>query len=374
MKTLISVIKDIPKDLRRSASLFLVIILGIAAAFSTHLIAYGIVEELSEEKRGYAVYNTISVIGADSFEQSTFEKITALPDVKNAFCFFAPENADYVLVGWYGNDPNNWFPLGEGSFLSGIPGKKEAYVSSSIAQYDADNKQTVSINGAEYEVVGSTTLWALNLLNGIERSEATDLLSYSSFVFVDLGEIPDMDISGACIRVQFSYDGSGDRKNFSAAANDIFGEYTDAGCRIFLPSDPLRDYMASNLAFFVAIGCLCLLSYMNIIGMYWYHLSMQKRRFRIYMIVGAKKRQMLGILVWKYVMLFSASFLIAVLASVLVKPLFEPLQIKYALSVRSVIGTFLLDFALTLLISLPKMRRICSTEYNHSTLRRGNGS
>ena len=129
MKTLISVIKDIPKDLRRSASLFLVIILGIAAAFSTHLIAYGIVEEFSEEKRVYAVYNTISVIGADSFEQSTFEKITALPDVKNAFCFFAPENADYVLVGWYGNDPNNWFPLGEGSFLSGIPGKKEAYVS-----------------------------------------------------------------------------------------------------------------------------------------------------------------------------------------------------------------------------------------------------
>ena len=83
---------------------------------------------------------------------------------------------------------------------------------------------------------------------------------------------------------------------------------------------------------------------------------------------------MLGILVWKYIMLFSASFLIAVLASVLVKPLFEPLQIKYALSVRSVIGTFLLDFALTLLISLPKMRRIFSTEYNHSTLRRGNGS
>ena len=236
MKTLISVIKDIPKDLRRSASLFLVIILGIAAAFSTHLIAYGIVEELSEEKRVYAVYNTISVIGADSFEQSTFEKITALPDVKNAFCFFAPENADYVLVGWYGNDPNNWFPLGEGNFLSGIPGKKEAYVSSSIAQYDADNKQTVSINGAEYEVVGSTTLWALNLLNGIERSEATDLLSYSSFVFVDLSEIPNMDISGACIRVQFSYDGSGDRKNFSATANDIFGEYTDAGWPPFFSS------------------------------------------------------------------------------------------------------------------------------------------
>ncbi len=374
MKTLISVIKDIPKDLRRSTSLFLVIILGIAAAFGTHLIAYGIVEDIAKEKRSYAVYNTISVVGAGSFDRNTYERITALPDVKNAFCFFAPGDADYVIVGWYGKSPGNWFPLGEGSFLGGIPGKKEAYTSSNIAQYDPNSKKTVSIHGTEYEVVGSTTLWALNLLNGMDRSEVAALLSYSSFVFVDLGEIIGTDISDACIRVQFDYDGSESRKDFSAAANDIFGGYTDAGCRIFLPSDPLRDYMASNLAFFAAIGCLCLLSYMNIIGMYRYHLSMQKRRFRIYMIVGARKRQMLGILVWKYAALFSASFLIAVLVSALAEPLFELIQIKYVLSARNVIGTFLLDFVLTLLISLPEMKRICSPEYNHNTLRRGNGS
>lgn len=91
MKTLISVIKDIPKDLRRSTSLFLVIILGIAAAFGTHLIAYGIVEDIAKEKRSYAVYNTISVVGAGSFDRNTYERITALPDVKNAFCFFPRE-------------------------------------------------------------------------------------------------------------------------------------------------------------------------------------------------------------------------------------------------------------------------------------------
>ena len=157
MKTLISVIKDIPKDLRRSTSLFLVIILGIAAAFGTHLIAYGIVEDIAKEKRSYAVYNTISVVGAGSFDRNTYERITALPDVKNAFCFFAPGDADYVIVGWYGKSPGNWFPLGEGSFLGGIPGKKEAYTSSNIAQYDPNSKKTVSIHGTEYEVVGSTT-------------------------------------------------------------------------------------------------------------------------------------------------------------------------------------------------------------------------
>ena len=83
---------------------------------------------------------------------------------------------------------------------------------------------------------------------------------------------------------------------------------------------------------------------------------------------------MLGILVWKYAALFSASFLSAVLVSALAEPLFELIQIKYVLSARNVIGTFLLDFVLTLLISLPEMKRICSPEYNHSTLRRGNGS
>ena len=373
MKTLISVISDITKDIRRSTSLFLVIILGIAAAFSTHLISYGIVEDIAKEKRSYAVYNTISVVGAHSFDQNTYEKITSMPDVKNAFCFFTLKDADYVMVGWYGKSPDNWFPSGEGSFLSGIPERKEVYTSSNIAQYDPNSKKTVSIHGTEYEVVGSTMLWALNLLNGIDHSEVQTLLSYSSFVFVNLGEVIDMDISDACIRVQFDYDGNESRKDFSAAANDIFGEYIDTGRRFFLPSDPLRDYMASNLAFFAAIGCLCLLSYMNIIGMYRYHLSMQKRRFRIYMIVGARKRQMLGILVWKYAALFSTSFLIAVLVSAITEPLFELIHIKYALSAQNVIGTFLLDFVLTLLISLPEMKRICSPKYNHSMLRRGNG-
>ena len=118
------------------------IILGIAAAFGTHLIAYGIVEDIAKEKRSYAVYNTISVVGAGSFDRNTYERITALPDVKNAFCFFAPGDADYVIVGWYGKSPGNWFPLGEGSFLGGIPGKKEAYTSSNIAQYDPNSKKT----------------------------------------------------------------------------------------------------------------------------------------------------------------------------------------------------------------------------------------
>ena len=134
MKTLISVISDITKDIRRSTSLFLVIILGIAAAFSTHLISYGIVEDIAKEKRSYAVYNTISVVGAHSFDQNTYEKITSMPDVKNAFCFFTPKDADYVMVGWYGKSPDNWFPSGEGSFLSGIPERKEVYTSSNMIQ------------------------------------------------------------------------------------------------------------------------------------------------------------------------------------------------------------------------------------------------
>lgn len=86
-----------------------------------------------------------------------------------------------------------------------------------------------------------------------------------------------------------------------------------------------------------------------------------------------KKTTDARILVWKYAALFSTSFLIAVLVSAITEPLFELIHIKYALSAQNVIGTFLLDFVLTLLISLPEMKRICSPKYNHSMLRRGNG-
>ena len=85
-----------------------------------------------------------------------------------------------------------------------------------------------------------------------------------------------MNITDACVRVQFDYDGSEKRLDFNAVAKHIFSGYIGDDCHIVLPSDPLRDYMTSNIAFFAAIGCLCLLSYMNIIGMYWYSLSIQK--------------------------------------------------------------------------------------------------
>lgn len=376
MKTLIFVVKDIPKNLRQSASLLLVIILGISVAFSTHLITFGVVMNNAEEKRNYAVYNTVSITGVDTFDRSVLEKVTTMPGVKNAFCFFIPEDAEYILVGWYGNDPNNWFPLGEGSFLNSMSSKKEVYVSTNIAQYDPKNTQTICIHGTEYEVVGSTTLWMLNLTNGLDRSLVSDFLPYSSFVFVELKELLGMNISDACIRIQFDYDGTGSKKEFSVAANELFGYYalTDAESNIILPSDPLQDYMLSNLVFFIAIGLLCLLSYMNIVGMYWYHLSLQKRRFRIYMIVGAKSGQLLSILVWQYVILFSVSFALSFAISVLAAPLFELIQIEYNLTLGVVLGTYLLDFLLTLIISIPKMRKICSTEYNRSTLRRGTGS
>ena len=198
MKTLTQAFWDIIRNLRRAPLLFGTVIFGIAAALCTHLITFGFIEKLTEDKREYSVYNTVSVIGADSFGQSTFEKITSMPDIKNAFLFFLPKDADYILVGWYGNEPENWFPLGEGSFLSGSAEKNEAYVSTDIALYDAEKSQSVTIGEKEYEIVGSASLFAFNLMTGMERGASPELLSCSSFVFVNLEELLNTDISDAC--------------------------------------------------------------------------------------------------------------------------------------------------------------------------------
>ena len=141
MKTLTQAFWDIIRNLRRAPLLFGTVIFGISAALCTHLITFGFIEKLTEDKREYSVYNTVSVIGADSFGQSTFEKITSMPDIKNAFLFFLPKDADYILVGWYGNEPENWFPLGEGAFLSGSAEKKRGVC---IDRYRAVRRRKVT--------------------------------------------------------------------------------------------------------------------------------------------------------------------------------------------------------------------------------------
>ncbi len=371
MKTLCFAVCDLFKNFKQSFVLALVIVLGISSALCTHLIASGVIEYNTAEKSEYAIYNTITYCNIESFDQSTYDKLAGRKDIVNAFCFFNAKNEDYVLVGWLGNKPGNWFPLGEGKFISSEDSAKTAYVSSNIAQYTPDKTQIISIHGWEYEIVGSSTLWGLNLTNGLDEAFVSEYISEDSFVFVDLKELLDMDISNACLRIQFESPEHRDAGSFRRIANELFdSNYQPA----ILPADPLSDYMLTNAVFFVLVGLLCLLSYMNIVAMYWYFLSVQNRRFQIYAIVGAKPKTLLSVLLLQYFAMFAVSYVLSIIVALAAKSLFRMIQVEYLLTPRNLVFVFVFEFIITLAISWPKIKNVIIVNRDKGAiLRRGNG-
>ena len=354
--------------------LLFVITLGIAAALMTHLITFGFMEREVLSKKEYSCYNTVSALHVDTFDEALYLRIAERDDIENAFCFFKPEHENYLLIGWLGSTPQAWFPIGEGGFLNEAKMDKPAYVSSDLGQYRPGAVQKILVMGEEYEIVGNTFLLMSNLQNGLEPSVTFEMKDVRSFVFIKLEEFTHLNISDACVRVHFKYDQDQPAKNFKKAAEEIFGVDVSTGESIAMPPSPLRDFMAENIMFFISIGLLCMLAYMNTIAMYRYLLSSDRRKYQICSIIGAKSRTLFEAVFIKYLVLFASAFVISVITAIMARPLFARIRIAYVLNFKTLAAVFLFELTTTLLVSLPKMLgAVNAKNFRKNLLRRGNG-
>ena len=366
--------RDIAASLRSHFALLLVIVLGIATALVTHLVTFGFLEQETVSKKSYSRYNTVSALHVNRFDEALYERIATRDDVQNAFCFFYPENESYLLIGWLGSTPQTWFPVGEGGFLSEAKIDKPAYVSSDVGQYRPGLQQKLLVMGEEYEIVGNTFLMMSNLQMGLEPSLMTEMDDARSFVFIRLEEFTRLNISDACVRVHFKYEQDLSSKDFEKAAEEIFGAEMSTGESIALPPSPIKEVMAENIVFFISIGLLCMLAYMNIIAMYWHRLSSDRRKYQICSILGAKSKTLFAVVLIKYLALFVLAFILSIVAAILAKPLFAYIEIEYVLNAKTLAPVFFFEFVATLLISLPKMLGVVSAKnFRKNLLRRGNG-
>ncbi len=374
MKILRFAIKDIISALREHLFLVLVIMLGITTALVTHLVTFGFLEREVLSKKSYSQYNTVSAINIDCFDDAQYRRIVERNDVENAFCCFKPENEDYLLVGWLGSTPQTWFPIGEGIFLSDALVDKPAYVSGNLGVYRQGEQQKLTIMGEEYYIVGSTFLLMENLMCGLEPPHNKQFDSVNTFVFINLEELINMDLNDAFLRVHFKYDPDQPATDFEKAAEEIFAAELLSSKNIFMPPSPIRDFMIENIIFFVSIGLLCLLAYMNIIAMYWHLLSTDSRNYHICSIVGANSKALFALVFIKYLVLYASAAILSVIITIAARPLFALIKIEYVLNFKTLGAVFLFNFATTLLVSLPKMiESISIKNFRKKLLRRGNG-
>lgn len=370
MKLLNILKKDIAASVKSDSILLFVIILGMGSALLTHLISFSVIQYESCLKAEYSVYNTLTVPDLDSNDKIDFDRIISNDDVVNAFVLFAMPENDIVIVGWHGLQPANWFPLGEGDFISPDTERFSAYVSDTITLYRSDNHETITISGEEYDIIGSTRLYMRNLLNGLDYSSVSTLCEYKKIVFIPLEQLLLMEYYDAYLRIQIQASSLDKYQDILQFANNVLDEAYLPD--MIYPPDPFSDMWVSNLSYFILIGILCIISFVNILAMYWNFLSKNKRKYSIFSFVGATPAQLWIHVVLQYFIYFFCSSLIAILFASIMRPWFAKLNICYNVDIKDSVAVILFELTATFAISVPKMKKIVR-QWDSSKLGRGNG-
>lgn len=370
MKLLSLIKKDIGVSMKSNPFLLFVIVLGMGAALMTHLISYSVIQYESRLKSKYAVYNTFTVPNLDSKDNIDFGKIMDNDDIVNAFVLFASPDDNVMIVGWHGEKPGNWFPLGEGEFLKPDGDPFSAYVSDEIALFRPGRHDTITISGEVYNIIGSTRLNMINLLNGLNHYDATMMYDYEKFAFIPLERLLSIEYCDALLRIQIKPSATEKNQHIYQVANTVLGNKYLAD--MIYPPSPLADSWVNNMLYFISIGILCIISFINILALYWNFLSKSKRKYTIFSFVGATSTQLWIYVTLQYVILFFASSITAVLFALIMRPSFSKINLFYNIDFMSFASVILFELVSTFAVSVPQMRNIVQQRIP-SKLGRGNG-
>lgn len=330
----------------------------ISVSILTHIISVGVIEGVTDETKKNAIYNTVTIdnVSCDFF--CDFNSID-MSEIQNVFIIMSDETENMVIVGWFGEFPENWFPLGEGRF---IQYSGEAYTSMNVVNYSKQSEQTIIINNKQYTVVGSTDVWAFNLVNGIRDTAVIDkYINQEKFVFIPLSDVGNMEYNHSCVRIQFKPNNNIARTHMDQWMSRII-KYC-ANARVYYPENPSKKYVVKNIIYSIFIGIICIISYLNLISAYWYSLEIQKRKYRVMMLNGATTKDLFLMIITKFVCLFSVSFFIAFLLAIFMKPLLIRLEVNVIWNVKILFAVYIIDIIGIIIISIRKVKDIVCPKF-----------
>ncbi len=341
--------KDVSSVVKKSPFVVLIIVFGIAAAILTHIIVFEYISEFISKKKVSARYSTYSFTHISSDDLKTIDSLIKNDNVENAFIIFMPDKGDSYVVGWCGEGASKYFALSDGRFLLNGESDK-AYTSAALCEYNADVPRTVELFGKSYDVVGSTKIMIYGLLEGLSAEVRHSYPQRDKYIIVDFSEMKNAVFTDALVRFSL-------RKSCKNSA-EVIGRISDEfapGIDVEEPPDFLRENIAKYMFYFAVVSVICFLSFMNIVGLYWYILKIQKRKYMIYKILGASDSVVLKVILVKYLFMFVTAGGLAILFSIITRRALSLIYIEFTLDAGVIGIIFLSDMLITLFVSLRKV-------------------
>lgn len=266
-----------------------------------------------------------------------------------------------LLIGWDGSGHTNWFPHGSGRFFrqSEVRAKeKVAYITSDEYAELAKTGRTdsVTIDGSEYQIVGTGWISPFNLKYPISEASTQQLLQsednadyrfciipYSTFLETYVPEL---------ILVQFNHV---DYATLAARRTQLAQMFPDA--EVTMPSESSDQYLQVEKAKRSAVGTLfAVIIGVSVLGLMLEWLKLNRKQYYVYLICGATRRQMIGLILaeWFLYLLVGTCLAVAIHAALL--PWLKPIGAGYLPEWGDMAFFCLLFYICSILASLKRMR------------------
>jgi hypothetical protein len=271
--------------------------------------------------------------------------------------FFDYEEGDSVLIGWYGTEGQNWFPLTSGNFFTEEEqGEYVAFVSDNTEK-DILEQEEIYIGDEKFRIVGTGWIVPWSFATAISASSNIDFLKNADEVDVTFTIIPFerfvKKFEAQQILIQFNYASYSELENYAGMLKEKFPDSP-----VYVPDKNSDDVLReSQIRYGILAMLLCILAGVTVIRLMCEWISTYTKEINVLWVCGMRKSRCVLIVYEQWLFYFLTGSVAALLLHYLSSPLLGQIYADNPPVISSLIFALIFVFVLSILCTIRKVSK-----------------